>query len=438
VDIDAPSPGTEDGRAQKSRQQNLYRSALDRGRSTRRDNDGSASESRGTSPAAHSVADEEAAESLPSPAAHDAPERSTWFKHPLDENFLDGESIKPNEKFTRTRYVMYGNGSIYCFVRLFCLLYERLAALKANEAEAHTVVKRAMQHKPATDLGWIEKQPNDFFRDTSPSANLYSQMLGLFDQLIRNDVEMSHIEEALRRYYLQDGWQLYSLDKLLGSISRFAVSMVASDPREKSTEIYNLFKKDRARGKETSHQEELNYRRQVDKHIKDADIFRIVWDEVESAVEIQLFKPDDPTHDPSEMSEADIWKAYVSAYENVVPTEGTQYIRTASIPYMRRSYRQQWGEDQAGTERSIKADRDNADAMLFRVGMKDYKLVFEPETSETTLTAWSKTTDAEVSQEAERRGAAASESFQANSEWMKGLSRDNVDDKKQSFSTLFT
>jgi paired amphipathic helix protein Sin3a len=454
VDTDAPSPGTEDGRSQKSRQQNLYRSTLDRGRSTRRDNDGSASDSRGTSPAAHSVVDEEVAESVPSPAAQDSQKRTKWFDHPQTENFLNGESIKPNEKYSRSTYVMYGNGAIYCFVRLFCLLYERLAAIKANEAEAHVIVKRAMQHKPATDLGWIEKTPSDFFKDTSPSANLYSQMLGMFDQLIRGDVEMSHIEEALRRYYLQDGWQLYSLDKLLGSISRFAVSMVASDPREKSAEIYNLFKKDRLRGKETSHQEELNYRRQVDKHIKDADIFRIAYvsahapnkvvvtnsnieqDELDPTVYIQLFKPEDPTFEPSSMSEADIWKVYVSAFEDIEPTEGTQYIRTPSIPYMRRVLRQQWGEDQPGLERALHS-LHNTEGMQFRVGMKEYKLLFEPEASETTLTTWSRATAAEVAQEAERRGGAASESFQANSEWMKGLSRDDVDEKKQTFSTIY-
>lgn len=451
IDIDAPSPGTEDGRTQKSKQHNLYRSALDRGRSSRRDNDGSASESRGTSPAAHSVMDEEMADTLPSPAPQDMPERVTWFRHPMDENLLDGEAVRPDQKFQRTRYSMYGNGSIYCFVRLFCILYERLAAIKADEAEAHVIVKRAMQHKPATELGWIERKPSDFFKDPSPSASLYSQMLGLFEQLVRGDIEMNFLEEALRRYYLQDGWQLYSLDKLLGSVARFAVSMLAPDPKEKTTELINLFKKDRARGKETSYEEDLNYRRQADKHFKDGETFRVTYvsrldnytfaisrtntkqDEEQPAVEIQLFKHDDPTHDPTSMSVADIWKSYISTYEKRAPTEGVHFHRLPSYPYMRRTYRQQWGEDQVGSDQSHPGDH-TSDVLQFRVGMKDYKLMFDAETSETTLNTWSKTTNGEVLQEADRRGAVASESFQANSEWMKGATTTYVDERKQIFS----
>ncbi|QDS68319.1 hypothetical protein FKW77_010685 [Venturia effusa] len=437
ADTDAPSPGPEDGRTHKSKQNNLYRSALDRGRSTRRDNDGSASESRGTSPAAHSVMDEDMADTLPSPATQDMSERVTWFKHPMDDNLLNGESVKPDQKFQRTRYALYGHGSIYCFVRLFCILYERLSAIKADEAEAHVIVKRAVQHKPATELGWIERKPSDFFKDTSPSASLYSQMLGLFEQLIRGDIEMSFLEEALRRYYLQDGWQLYSLDKLLGSVARFAISMLAPDPREKTTELLSLFKKDRARGKETSYEEDMNYRRQADKHLATApETFRITYDEEEHAVEIQLFKPNDPTHDPTSMSMADIWKSYISCYESRAPTEGVQHHRHPSYPYLRRTYRQQWGEDQAGASQ-LDPGEHTSDTLQFRVGMKDYKLIFDAETSETVVTTWSKTSDAEVNQEAEKRGAIAAESFQANSEWMKGTTTNYVDEKKQEFTSAW-
>ncbi|TLD26171.1 hypothetical protein E2P81_ATG07983 [Venturia nashicola] len=435
VDMDASSPGTEDGRTQKPKQHNLYRSALDRGRSTRRDNEGSASESRGTSPAAHSVVDEEMADALPSPAPQDMSERVTWFTHPVEENLLDGKNVKPDQKFMRTRYAMYGNGTIYCFVRLFCILYERLAAIKADEADAHLIVKRAMQHKPAAELGWIERKPSDFFKDLSPSASLYSQMLGLFEQLIRGDIEMTFLEEALRRYYLQDGWQLYSLDKLLGSAARFAVAMLAPDVKEKTTELISLFKKDRARGKETSFEDDMKYRRQADKHFKtEAETFRITYDEEERGVEIQLFKPDDPTHDPTSMSAADIWKSYISSYENRMPTEGIPSHRNLSYPYMRRTYRQQWGEDQAAASQSDPGEHVG-DALRFRVGMREYKLMFDAETSETIVTTWSKTTDIEVSQAADRRGAKASEGFQANSEWMKGAATDYVDEMKQAFSS---
>lgn len=133
------------------------------------------------------------------------------------------------------------------------------------------------------------------------------------------------------------------------------------------------------------------------------------------------------------MSAADIWKSYISSYENRVPTEGISYHRILSYPYMRRTYRQQWGEDQAAPSQSDPGEHV-ADALQFRVGMKDYKLIFDAETSETILTTWSKTTDDEVAQAAARRGAKASEGFQANAEWMKGTTTNYVDEMKQIFS----
>jgi paired amphipathic helix protein Sin3a len=226
------------------------------------------------------MADEEMIDAEPTPTAHgmgSAPTAEKWFTHPTEALFANGQTIAPNQKYHRTAYNMYCNSTMYCFMRLFGILYERLIKVKANEEEVHKTIRRALHPKAARELHWIEKTPQNFFADTTPQANYYNQMVWMFNEMAKGNAEMSQLEETLRRYYLQDGWQLYSLDKLLGSLTRFAVGMVTPDSREKTTEIYHLFKKDRQRGSETSHQDELNYRRQVDKHIKDGDVFRIAY-----------------------------------------------------------------------------------------------------------------------------------------------------------------
>jgi paired amphipathic helix protein Sin3a len=438
-----------------SKKNTLLRGVLDRprGRTGKPENeDSAASDSRGTSPENLSVMDEDNATS-PKPQDNDVKTISSakWFQHPADSNLVNGQTVTPNEQYKRQTYNMYCNNTIYCFIRLFALLYERLAKLKANEVEVHRIVKRAMQPKSAIDLGWIERLPTDFFHDTSETADYYGQMLETFHKLIKGDAEMANIEEALRRYYLHDGWQLYSLDKLLSSLTRFAVAMNTSDARDKSMEIYSLFKKDRQRGENTSTQEEFSYRKQVDKHIKEGDVFRIAYvsflvnnlrnardtdttqDEKDQVVQIQLIKNEDPTIETSNLTAAQRWKVYVTAYESLEPTEGITYARSLDFPYLRRGVRQQWGDDIPQVE-SVVDTLTSSENMVFRINHNhSYKIDFEPSRSEYHVYREGKTTRAEIDLEATRRGENFQEIFVNNPEWMKGQSKDDVDRAKQVF-----
>jgi paired amphipathic helix protein Sin3a len=122
----------------------------------------------------------------------------------------------------------------------------------------------------------FDKVPDDFFKDTSETANFYSQILEMLQEQIVGDLDMGQIEETLRRYYLQCGWQLYSFDRLLGSLVRFSLAVVSNDNKDKTQDIYNLFRKDRWNDT-TTHKAELTYRKAVEKYARDADIYRIAY-----------------------------------------------------------------------------------------------------------------------------------------------------------------
>jgi paired amphipathic helix protein Sin3a len=98
----------------------------------------------------------------------------------------------------------------------------------------------------------------------------------MFQEQISGEVDMNFIEETLRRYYLQIGWQLYSFDRLLSSLVRFGLAVVSHDNKDKSIDIYNLFKKDRVNDT-TTHKNEISYRKAVEKYAKDADTYRITY-----------------------------------------------------------------------------------------------------------------------------------------------------------------
>lgn len=279
--VDDYASGAEDltpSRGRKTKPNNLLRNALDRGRGRagRKDRDDSnASASRASTPDVASVADDEMAvdtaeESDPKADAA----TSRWLDHPAVGNVLGDRSVDPGEAYARQTFRMWSNTPMYGFVRLFVMLYERLLKLKMGEHECAETVTKAKTQKPAVDLGIIDRQPQDFFDDVSSGANYYNQMLGKFVRCFTGDLDYADIEETLRRFYLQSGYPLYSLDKIITQLSRFAQNVLNSEGKDKSYDIYQLFKRDRVKDTTTA-QQQTDYRKSVEKMLKDGDLYRI-------------------------------------------------------------------------------------------------------------------------------------------------------------------
>ena len=186
----------------------------------------------------------------------------------------NGNEVALNVPFKREEFHLYATSNIYCFFRMFQGLYERLVNIKARESKVHADVTRSILQKPAHDLGLVDRSPTDYFADVSLNANYYKQTIQICEEVIKADTDQSHLEETLRRFYTHDGWQLFTFDKMLSSILRFALNILVSDNKDKSLDIINLFYKDRKED-ETTHQNELTYRKQVEKLGKDGDVFRI-------------------------------------------------------------------------------------------------------------------------------------------------------------------
>lgn len=290
--LDAPAPEADgdelpgpDGAAlSRSRKINgkktdLLRGVLDRarnGNAMRKEFDESAMSSRASSPDPSGITEDEPRATVETEGENSesvSEEPTTWLTYPVGNL---PTSKNPNELFPREVYNLYCNLPIYCFFRMFVILYERLLNLKDHEDEVHEAVRRAKAPKPALDLKMVDRVPSDFFADISSNANYYHQCLIMFEEQIRGQVEMSQIEETLRRFYLSMGWQLYALDRMLSALVRFAISVLSNDGKDRSWEILQLFKRDRVKT-ETTHQDELNYRKAVEKCTKDGDIYRVTY-----------------------------------------------------------------------------------------------------------------------------------------------------------------
>lgn len=263
-------------KATNGKKSNLLRGVLERGRAGQKED--SILESKETTPDVSNDEDTAASTGTPTdkPARVDESEYR-WLNVPST-----GDKSKDyNVPYKRDDFNLYASLNIYCFMRMFQTFYERLYKLKINEGKVYADVQRANMAKAANDLRLLEKTPSDFFADVSLSASYYRQTIGLFEEVMKSELELSQLEEMLRRFYIGSGWQLYQFDKLLAALLRFANGILVSDNKDKSLDIINLFYKDRKED-ETTHNTELTYRKRVQGLVREGDMYRIRYVSIQS------------------------------------------------------------------------------------------------------------------------------------------------------------
>lgn len=470
-EADEDSGAAEDGLSPRQkpngkRNESLLRGVLERGRSgrpIRRDDDSGASDSRATTPEPTSIAEEEITGALESPPVsdnlNDRPRASgeKWLDHPVDKNILNGQPLTVQEPYERKSYNMYVNWQLYFYFRLLAMLYDRLSRLKEAEPNVHQVVSRSLMDKDADDLGWRDRVPASFFK-TGPGVDYYSQMLVKFEELIHNPTpeRIGEVEETLRRNYLYVGWQLYNCDKLVGSIVKQATSVVSGDSKDNSWNIYQAFKKDRQRD-ETTHQDEVSYRRQVEKLAKDSDVLRIAYvsrtlarrsskrsltstQETETkTAQIKLLHRHEGTFPERPKTRKERWQAYIASYVRVEPTEQVDIEKLLKrFPFVRRSA---GGLDDNLISDNLLTHFGSEEKLTVRVEPMNYSLQLDPESYEWMVRNKQPKIDydqelwATIHEEQERKAEEVQEKLVMNNEWMKGLTKDEVDAMKTDYGS---
>ncbi|KAK3719152.1 Transcriptional regulatory protein sin3 [Vermiconidia calcicola] len=499
--------GAEDSAGEKRGRKNgkttLLRQAVDRGpkgKMGRKDReDSNASASRASTPDIASNAGDDATadgmvvDSIATPvgeptmdskqAADEATQR--WLNHPVSENALGAKNVDPNELQERKVYRLWANSPIYCFVRMFMHLYERLHRLKNSEAECREIVRNANKPKPAKELGIMDKLPSDYFADTSPSANYYNQMLSKFVSVLEGEIDFLNdgVEDCLRRFYLQSGYPLYAFEKMVQSLARFGLQIVNQEGgnKERSWEVYNLWKKDRVKP-ETSAVQSTDYRKAAEKLVANGDTYRVEWDDQSKSVKIYLVKKDDEFYTdgtPSARDLEDRWRYYIASYTSLEDTEGVDKKYTTPVLLMRNVHAlgattrfdkflqlgapfgdpsleaqavldgtQQTTSQDAASEARVK-DRllsrfltaNNDERLILRIAVNNYHPIFQPGTAEGFFEDMRQRQGGEHGvQEAEGmqyyRAEAMMDGFLMNNPGMKGLSKEEVEKRNEEFAAL--
>jgi paired amphipathic helix protein Sin3a len=251
------------------------------------------------------------------------------------------DKVTLEESYPHMVFNLYANVNIYCFFRMFEMLYSRLVGVKQSEADVVEAVRRHKgatgRKKPAIELKMIDKGPEQFFSSTTPTGpqHFYNEILQMIEEVIQGTVEVAHLEETLRRYYNKTGWQLYTVDKLLTALVKYVMQILGGDAKDKSVDITNLFFRDRERA-DTTRRQEIEYRKAVERMSKDGEVFRISYTPDEKTCTIRYFPTEDPTFDSDSLTDDQLWQYYVASYTMSEVTEGVDQAQM-HLPYLLRN-----------------------------------------------------------------------------------------------------
>ncbi|KAF3916821.1 hypothetical protein ABW20_dc0109105 [Dactylellina cionopaga] len=332
VDMDhSDSPSGKGGR--KNKESTLLQDVLKRsrgGKSYKMDGTGS----RGSTPELSNEDDLMEVDQIDSePIPPNAP--TTWINPTGPSRQLNGDvlhaaagtdarDIVVSELKERNAYNLFANSTIYCFMRLLQLVYQRLLDVKNCEAEAKATLVRRKNNTTARKLGLIPQMYDDFF-NVAEDANYYMQVLDHCERLILGGIDSNVFEDGMRSVYIQKGWQLYTIDKHIATLNK-TIQTFVSDSRDNSGEIFKLFDRDRAEEK-TNFQLQMSYRRDVEVFIgREEPTYRIEWNTETKDLAIQLLFRVDPTH-TAKLTKDEKWSYYVDAFIMAQPTEGVDAPR---------------------------------------------------------------------------------------------------------------
>lgn len=186
----------------------------------------------------------------------------------------DGE-LKADGLFTRPWYNFFCNQTLFVFFSIFQTLYQRLQDLKNSKEVVAKEVERLNKPKPARDIGFTENHMKFFDLNDDPDT-YWPKTLELIEEYITGDVDESRYQDVLRHYYLKTGWKVYTIQDLLKTLCRLALTCSSTDAKEKTPDLIQQYVTGRDK-EETSYQTEISARKFAEKCVKDGDIFVVCW-----------------------------------------------------------------------------------------------------------------------------------------------------------------
>lgn len=189
---------------------------------------------------------------------------------------LDHEGeLKADGVFSRKWYNFFSNQTIFVFLSIFNTLYSRLKEVKNSHDIAQKEVKRLNRDKPARDIGFTENHMT-FLGPMDDVSTYWPKTAELIEEYITGEIDENRYQDVMRHYYLRNGWKLYTIQDLLKTLCRLALTCTSTDAKEKTPDLIQQYQNNREK-QETSYQTEISARKFAEKCVKDGELFAIRW-----------------------------------------------------------------------------------------------------------------------------------------------------------------
>lgn len=264
---------------------------------------------------------------------------------------------------------MFGNTTLYLFMRLFNVLYSRLAEIKSYESVVHKDVANAHSTQFARDLQLYDTKLEDMGLAYDANSSCYEQTLDLCYRLLGEEIEPQWFEEALRQGYRNRAYKLYTVDKVTQSLLKQVHTLVTD---QASVAMLVAWQQDRLE-KETDLKHQIAYRMRVKQAIGvEESMFRISWDVNSHNLNFQSLGTYELTLKGLNSAQQK-WEYYVTSYMLSVPTEGVP-LDAIRKPLLQRSLPADIPDDYPFTV--------VAQNLQARIAFETYRLFFEPGTAD--------------------------------------------------------
>ncbi|KAF3073564.1 Paired amphipathic helix protein pst1 [Trichoderma lentiforme] len=366
----------------------LLRGVLDPGRNgskpRNQKEDSAASGSKETTPEVGSANEEEMADANEDSAVPEV-SNERWMPSipkPVvvgdsDNAFLDADGeLKADGFFTRPWYNFFCNQTMFVFFSIFQTLYSRLLDIKDSKEAVAVEIHRLNKPKPARDLGFTENHMT-FFEPNEEPAKFWPKTLELIEDYITGEIDENRYQDVMRHYYLKNGWKLYTIQDLLKTLCRLALTCKSLDSKEKTPDLIQQYMANRER-EETSYQTEISARKFAEKCVKDGDLFVICWFPQKSEATIRWLQRDETTFYMDEMRLRERWQYYISSFIRVEPTEGVPRSKLQKVVLTRNLPSGESDSDEDAIPKPV-SYKEN---LTVSICLKSSKMIWAPGTSE--------------------------------------------------------
>ncbi|KAM0524149.1 hypothetical protein ACHAPE_001407 [Trichoderma viride] len=366
----------------------LLRGVLDPGRNgskpRNQKEDSAASGSKETTPEVGSANEEEMAD-VNDDAAVPEVSNERWMPtipKPVvvgdsDNALLDADGeLKADGFFTRPWYNFFCNQTMFVFFSIFQTVYSRLLDIKDSKDAVAFAIDRLNKPKPARDLGFTENHMT-FFDPTEEPSKFWPKTLELIEDYITGEIDENRYQDVMRHYYLKNGWKLYTIQDLLKTLCRLALTCKSLDAKEKTPDLIQQYLLSREK-EETSYQTEISARKFAEKCVKDGDLFVVCWFPQKSEATVRWLQRDETTFYMDEMQLRERWQYYISSFIRVEPTEGVARSKMKKVVLTRNLPSGESDNDEDGIPKPV----SYKESLTVSICLKSSKMIWAPGTSE--------------------------------------------------------